>query len=103
MSGLKDEICGIPPLIELSKVRKIYVLDLGGFKNVTWKSGCLTFVENSADADAEFRPALGKVTPNGGLVWALFDDGNNDEIPGWETDPESFRGVADLERAVGCR
>jgi hypothetical protein len=104
MSGLKDEICGIPQLIELSKVRKIYVLDLGGFKNVTWKSGCLTFVESSTDADAEFKPALPtRVTSTGQLVWVLFDDKSNSEIPGWETNPQSFGGVADLEKAVGCR
>jgi hypothetical protein len=103
ISGLKDGMCGVPPLIELSKVRKIYVMDLGRFKNVTWKSGCLTFVENSVDADAEFKPAMPiRLTPKGEMVWVLFDDRNNDEIPGWETAPELFGGVADLERAVGC-
>ncbi len=103
MYGLEDELCGVPALIELSKVRKIYVnveMDPERLKNVSWESGCLTFVNNSVDADADFTLG-GRTGRKGASIWVLFDPKNNDEIPGWETD--SFQGVADLERAVGCR
>jgi hypothetical protein len=99
MYGLEDEICGVPPLIELDKVRKICIASPERFKNMTSESGCLTFVNNWVDADAVFTLA-GRVQ-RGKSVWVLFDPKNNDEIPGWET--VSFKGVADLERAVGCR
>jgi hypothetical protein len=106
MYGLKDEMCGVPPLIELSNVRKIYVDSFfrEHVNNVTWESGCLRFVKILVDADAELYPAS-RTTRKGIpiLMWVLFDPRNDDEIPGWETEPKSFRGVADLEGAVGCR
>ncbi len=106
MSSLEDEICGVPPIIELSKVRKVYVNSIvmgrEHLKNMAWQSSCLTFVEYPADADALF-PFSGGIGRKGKPIWVLFDPKNNDRIPGWETGPDSFRSVADLERAVGCR
>jgi hypothetical protein len=97
MSGFEDEMCGVPPLIELSKVRKIaispYILSVypESFKNVTWKSGCITFVAYAVDADALLMPDIP-------LGWVLFDPKNNDKIPGWQTN--SFRGIAELAYRV---
>jgi hypothetical protein len=97
--GLEDEMCGVAPIIELSKVRKIYVSSPEEFKNVIWKSDCLSFVERPMDADALFM-LTGHVGRKGRAIRALFDPKNNDYIPGWQTD--LFQGVAELERAVGC-
>jgi hypothetical protein len=101
MYVFEDEMCGIPPLIELSKVRKIYVgpSDRATFKAVNWASSCLTFVERPVQADAVFMPH-GIRGLKGRQVCALFDGKNNDFIPGWET--VSLKDIGSLERAVGC-
>lgn len=100
MYGFEDEMCGVPPLIELSKVRKIYVSSPEEFENVIWKSDCLSFVDRPIDADALFM-LTGHAGRKAKAIRALFDPKNNDYIPGWQTD--SFKSVGDLERAVGCR
>jgi hypothetical protein len=99
MQAFEDGMCGVPPLIELNRVRKIYVAPDDRPKGMTLRSSCITFVERTIDADAllEFG---GRFARKGGPTRVLFDPKNNDEIPGWETG--SFPSVADLERALGC-